>query len=273
MARINIDDQFWIDLLGVVAKVHDQDKAIGQVVRFFRMAQEKHKNGRLIEEDEFARAGFDEALIGPFADRVDGGIQAVGAQKHFGWLAKRVEAGRKGGKQTQAKSSKRKQPEASSSYSPSSSSSPSNSNSFLNTLPTTSSPAPNAVKIYCDLWKSKNGKSPDIRPKEAGQLTKLAKDVGISRASEIMEAYFSMPDPVYMKRGYDVGTMLLNLAAISQFEVHHKIVTSEAVKQIEKQVDKAQGTKRRRSIADLEAERDSQRGAQLLKGGDDDSAA
>jgi len=114
----------------------------------------------------------------------------------------------------------------------------------------------NPVKFYCDLWKLKNGKSPDIRPKESGQLTKLVKDVGEKRATEIMQAYFSMPDPMFMKRGYDVGTMLLNLTAISQFEVHGKVVTSEFVRQVEKEVDKAQNTKRRRSIEELDLERE-----------------
>lgn len=105
----------------LIAVLGDPDRAIGQAVRFFRMAQDKHKNGKLITEDEFERSGFSESLIGIFADRVNGGIQAVGAQKHFGWLTKRVEAGRAGGKQTQANASKAKQPEASPSpsYSPS----------------------------------------------------------------------------------------------------------------------------------------------------------
>lgn len=119
MARINIDDQFWVEIMPVVAALGDADRAVGQVVRFFKLAQEKHKNGKLVSEEDFARGKFHESLIGPFADRVDGGIQAVGAQKHFGWLAKRVEAGRLGGKQTQANASKTEQPEASPSYSPS----------------------------------------------------------------------------------------------------------------------------------------------------------
>lgn len=110
MARINIDDQFWIDALSVVAAIGDQDKALGQALRFFKMAQEKHKSGKLISEEEFQRAGFSEALIGPFAERVAGGFQAVGAQKHFGWLTQKAKAGRKGGRsKTEAKTSKLKQ--------------------------------------------------------------------------------------------------------------------------------------------------------------------
>ncbi len=119
----------------------------------------------------------------------------------------------------------------------------------------TQPPAVNPVTFYCDLWKSKNGKSPDIRPKEAGQLTKLVKDVGQKRALEIMTTYFKMPDAMFMKRGYDVGTMIMSLAAISQFEANGKIVTKEFVKQVEKVVDKVQNTKRRRSLDEMQAER------------------
>lgn len=116
----------------------------------------------------------------------------------------------------------------------------------------------NPVKLYCDLWKTKNGKSPDIRGKEAGQLTQLAKDLGHERACEIIRVYFSMPDPFFIKRGYDIGTMLMNLAAIQQFEASGKVITREVVKQVEKQVDKIQGTKKERSIAELIAEKEEQ---------------
>jgi hypothetical protein len=261
VARLNIDDQFWIDCLSVVAAIGDQDKAIGQALRFFRMAQDKHKSGKLITEDEFARAGFSEALIGVFADRVDGGIQAVGAQKHFGWLARRVEAGRKGGqakpskrKQTQAKQSKPEQPEASPSYSysPSCSFSPSPKEGALPILQ--SAPVLNPVKVYCDEWKAKNGKSPDIRGKDAGQLNQLAKDLGAERACALIRIYFSMPDPFFIKRGYDCSTFLANLSAIQQFEANGKIVTREVIKQVEKQVDKIQGSTGRKSLAQVEAE-------------------
>jgi len=261
MARINIDDQFWVDLLPVAIAVGNSDEAIGQVVRFFRLAQEKHKNGRLITEDEFSRAGFSPSILGVFADRVEGGIQAVGAQKHFGWLAKRVEAGRSGGRsKTEAKlkslkqnRSKQKQVEASSSYSPSS--------SYSNS-PSSNLPAPissdankvNPVSLYCDLWKEKYGKSPDIRGKESGQIQQLVKDMGPSRTMQIMRSYFSMPDPFFIQRSYNLDTMLLNLAKIAAFEGTGKIVTRELMNQVEKKVDKLQGTKLRRSIAEIEAD-------------------
>ena len=44
-----------------------------------------------------------------------------------------------------------------------------------------------------------------------------------------MRIYFSMPDPLFIKRGYDPGTMILNLAAINQFEASGKVVTAEVI--------------------------------------------
>lgn len=100
MARMNLDDQFWVDVLDLVAKVGDQDKAIGNAVRFFKLAQEKHKQGRLISEEDFKAKGFLEALIPIFAKRTPSGIQATGASKHFAWLDQKAEAGREGGKKS-----------------------------------------------------------------------------------------------------------------------------------------------------------------------------
>lgn len=100
MARINIEDQFWLDILDIIGSYGSQDEAIGNAVRFIRFAQEKHKQGLLISERDFEVKGFSEALIPLFAERVDGGIRAAGAAKHFGWLLDKSESGRVGGKKS-----------------------------------------------------------------------------------------------------------------------------------------------------------------------------
>lgn len=97
MGIINIHDSFWRDVTKVIAVVGDHDKAIGQAIRFFALAQERYKRGRTITETEFQKEGFTEALIGAFAERVEGGIMAIDAEFHFGWLRKKAQAGRKGG--------------------------------------------------------------------------------------------------------------------------------------------------------------------------------
>jgi hypothetical protein len=90
MARLNIEDPFWLEVVRLIGQVGDEDKAIGNAIRFFRFAQEKHKYGELVSELDFKRMGFLECLIPIFAERVDGGIRAVGAEKHFGWLVEKI---------------------------------------------------------------------------------------------------------------------------------------------------------------------------------------
>lgn len=98
MARLNIEDPFWLEVMQIVGRVGDQDKAIGNAVRFFRYAQDRHKIGHLITEDEFKSLGFMEELFPLFAERTPDGIRAKGADKHFGWLGQKAEAGRAGGR-------------------------------------------------------------------------------------------------------------------------------------------------------------------------------
>lgn len=106
MARLNLEDQFWLDIVHVAVKVGDMDRAIGNAARFLRFAQEKHKSGRPVTLKEFKDQGFDEALIPFFAERVEDPesgqilIRARGAEKHFAWIDQRRKAGREGGKKS-----------------------------------------------------------------------------------------------------------------------------------------------------------------------------
>lgn len=103
MARINIEDQFWIEVTTLAIALGDHDKAIGQAVRFFKLAQDRHREGRLIADDEFTRLGFSEKIIGTFAERTAEGIRCFGSSKHFEWLDKKRESGRKGAEKTNRK--------------------------------------------------------------------------------------------------------------------------------------------------------------------------
>ncbi len=131
MARINVEDHFWIEITALAAKLGNQDLAVGQVIRFWRIIQEKHKHKRTLNDDEFKAHGFSEHLFDLFAIRTPEGITARGAEKHFSWLRSRVYNGKMGGKQAQANRSKSKQAEPSSSSSSSSSSSISNSKNTI----------------------------------------------------------------------------------------------------------------------------------------------
>lgn len=146
--RINVEERVWSDprLVTLTAKVGTQGAAIGELVRFWRYAQEAWLEQRLITASFFQKHLCQALLEAGFAEETPDGIRCLGAEEHFGWLKQRRDAGRKGGLQTQLKRRSSdaqavlKQIEASSS---SSSSSSLSSNSFL----TNESPIPRARKI------------------------------------------------------------------------------------------------------------------------------
>lgn len=98
MARLNIEDQFWTDILPLVAIKGDFEKAIGHAVYFIKVAQEHYKQGKSLTEEDFKNYGFSDALIPVFAKRTANGIEAKGSEKHFGWLEQKAESGRTGGR-------------------------------------------------------------------------------------------------------------------------------------------------------------------------------
>lgn len=101
MARLNIEDQFWLEAMAVASQAGiNIDTFTGNALRFFRYAQEKHKRGSLISDEEFKALGFLEALIPVFARRVEGGVQAGGADRFFGWLMDKKESGTLGGQKS-----------------------------------------------------------------------------------------------------------------------------------------------------------------------------
>ena len=218
MARINLEDQFWLDVMAVIEKVPDRDRVIGNAVRFFRYAQEEHKQGKLISESDFEAHGFLPELIPFFAKRVSGGIQAKGAEKHFDWLSKKVEAGRRGGKasgasrsrkslgskqtkQTAAKPSKPKQAEPSPSPSPS----PSCSDSSYYPSGNTPSKARTFIAAYCEKFKARWDHNPEITKKDSGIAKRVAENLSEEKIGLYLDAYFSMPDSWLVKTKHPVA--------------------------------------------------------------------
>lgn len=286
MARINIEECWWSDIRRskLIKLIGCEDLADAAAIRMWRLAQEHWGRERQcvpIHVFEVLEAG--PKLIQAGLAEVRGDVVYVrGSSQYHEWLLEKRDAAKKGGKksaqrprnakgqlqktskQTPSKGpSEPKQTQASYSYSSSGSCSDSNSDKLA-----ISEKSPvNPVSFYCDLWQEKNGKNPDIRPKEAGQITGLAKDVGLTRACEIMRAYFSMPDPFFIKRGYDVSTMLSNLAAIQQFEANGKIVTRKVQEQFETEIDKIQGTTRnQKSLDAVIDEREREKKLLLVRG-------
>lgn len=102
MARINIEEKLFADarFVALCNKVSRRE-AIGMLVDAWLLAQ-KHwlKDHQYIPEQEFLMAGL-EPLIGCFfAQKMDNGYYIKGSEDQFGWLKKRQEDGKKGGKRS-----------------------------------------------------------------------------------------------------------------------------------------------------------------------------
>ena len=213
MARLNIEEQFWVDVGGVAVKIGDQDRALGNVLRFLRCAQEKHRAGKLISEAEFIERGFSEHLIPTFAKRTPDGIKAVGAEKHFEWLKAKKEAGKSGGvasgrarrskpKQTEAnhinsKQTNQTEPSISISSSISSSGSSSNSSSkkiICDAADESANPTKGFIADYCERWKAKYGTNPSIGGQDAGIAKRVVKHLGVGKAKTYLAEFFVLDD-------------------------------------------------------------------------------
>lgn len=100
MARINFEDdveaqdEFW-NLLPLVGG--DRDRALGRLIRFFRIAQKAYGQNVPMEEQDLRDKGFADMIESGWAVPVSGGYQALGAEVHFDWYRQKVDAGRRGG--------------------------------------------------------------------------------------------------------------------------------------------------------------------------------
>ena len=258
MARLDIEEIFWIEIIGMAAKMGNQDQAIGNAIRFFRFAQQKHKAGLLVSEKEFEIEGFSEHLFPKFAQRMEGGIQAVGAQKHFKWLDQKVSAGQSGGQKSaqrprdamgrllpkskidpselQAKP-KHHQPSYSSSTN-------TNTNTNTNTeyiAPAVAVAVENPVKFYCDAYKARYGHYPEIGGKQAGILQRFVKSHP-RRFKELLAGYLAMPDSWAVQRSHPVELLETKVNEIVRFLETGKVVTRKVMERAEEAIDRSQGT-------------------------------
>jgi|GEM_PF-3430608 len=111
MARVNIDDdvekndEFWalLELVG-----GDRDRALGKLVRFFRIAQERYGHGEYMSLQDLESRGLTCMIESGWAIRANSsptdtegamGFRAKGEEKHFGWYRQRCQNGEKQGRE------------------------------------------------------------------------------------------------------------------------------------------------------------------------------
>lgn len=103
MARINVDDKWLKDPRrdDFVKAVGDSDRADGLTVRYWRLGQEAHAQGKLVNKKQFMRMPFaKEFMACELAEEREGGIYIKGTKRRAKYLVAKIEAGRKGGKKS-----------------------------------------------------------------------------------------------------------------------------------------------------------------------------
>jgi hypothetical protein len=97
MARVNIEDELHADprFRALVRRLGDEDRAVGMLHRFWRIAQRYWGNEKqLVPDDVFALEDL-EVLVGVgFAVRKAEGVYARGAEERFDWYLQKCRAAR-----------------------------------------------------------------------------------------------------------------------------------------------------------------------------------
>ena len=97
MARINVDDNIesypehrrLVKILN-----YDEDKALGMLVRFWRLAQKYWAEGLLIPCEEIANWDLQPILESRWGIEKSNGVYAIGSEERFAWYKQRVDAGK-----------------------------------------------------------------------------------------------------------------------------------------------------------------------------------
>ena len=97
MARINVEDDVesrpeYRKLLKLVG--YDDDKALGMLVRFWRLAQKYWGEGKLVPLEEIETWEFQPLIESRWAIARENGVYARGAEDRFEWYKQRCDAGR-----------------------------------------------------------------------------------------------------------------------------------------------------------------------------------
>lgn len=200
---------------------------MGALVEAFIVAQRHFlatDNDRLIPHDEWEKAEIiPEIMEVGLAEKREKGVYVCGSEDQFSWLVQRSEAGRIGGLAKR----KKKVATATSRLAPESGSKPltlslpltlnTNTNTKREMTSQSSVPRQEFIETYSKALKSKYGDNAKLllTPKIIGQINRLVKDIGITKASDLIQVYFQMDNPWFLKKSHDFGTFIANLQAVA----------------------------------------------------------
>lgn len=97
-------------------------------------------------------------------------------------------------------------------------------------------PQQNLIPIYCELWKSRYGANPPIRPQDAKNLKAFVSNTGFDAAKQLLENYFLIPDAWFIKKRHDLVTFLNSLSIIAAFMESGKVVSNTELKALDRAV-------------------------------------
>lgn len=236
LARINIEDtleshdEFW-ELMKLVG---DRDRALGQCVRFFRLAQDCYAKGFPLSKQLLADKGIEHFIDAGFAVQCSifpDSFQVKNPEKFFAWIMQRVEGGKSKSnakidalnknrlKRWEKQNGIRTGTERNRTDTEPLTPSPSLSLSQLRNKKGEEASPPNGARefiaAYCDAIKKRYGKSPLITGKLAGQFKNFLKEVPLQTAIQLVQAYVQMDNKWFTEKCHDFQTFLNNLNKIS----------------------------------------------------------
>ena len=95
--------------------------------------------------------------------------------------------------------------------------------------------APSKTKFfiarYCENWKLKHGSSPEIVGKDAGIAARLSKNMSEDRISQLVAAYFAMPDAFLFQARHPLELFERDLKKISAFANSGAFMTRKQTQQ------------------------------------------
>lgn len=253
LARINVEDSLFADhRLALLTSMLGRDRAMGQLIYFWKVAQHFWSLDQVIPEGIFKAHRLSEKLIeSGFARRVDGGVECCGADRAFGWLKQKRDAAKIGGENSW-KGKRRKNKDIGSAadqrnisgdqpLSLSLSLSQKNysvGGKVLSDLPDeilgeskkiqksiqSSDQNGKAGKLTAEFiavvmraWKKKEPRTrPHIGGKEQGILRRLTKEFSVEDFDKVFQVYLQMKDPWFETKKWDLATFEANLHKITQ---------------------------------------------------------
>lgn len=267
MARINVDDGLesrpeYRKLL----KLHDgdDDRALGMLVRFWRLAQKYWGDGELVPAEDIQDWGFEYIIESKWGVLKERGVYAIGSEERFAWYRQKCEAGKArsnaprdaGGKFTSGTPSDDQRSDVSAPPKPPLADIPIQPLSLAPVLVPSLSPsrreekdlAPRSRKTapsdaespvskvweaYAGAYEARYGEPPSRNAMVNGQLAHFVKRIPQGESPEVAAFYVRHNDSFYVRSMHPVGLLLKDAEKLRTEWATGRTMTSQRARQVE----------------------------------------